>query len=461
MKLDLNVPVHVHFVGIGGVSMSGLARILKHRGFTVTGSDRSPSAVTEDLESRGIHVSIPQSAENITDDIHTAVLTSAIHPDNPEYKELEARGIPMMSRAELLGEIMDGYRFSIGISGTHGKTTTTSMLTEILVAAGTDPTISVGGQLQSIGGNVRIGSSAYFAAEACEYTNSFLSLYPYIGIILNIEEDHLDFFRDLDDIRHSFAKYASNVSKDGYLLIGSGIDDIPQITAGAACSVRTFGFGEGDDYRISDAVFDDRGCASFLLHTPACDDGAEYRITLSVPGRHNMLNAAAAFAAARLVGADAAEAVRALYGYTGVDRRFQRMGEVNGVEIIDDYAHHPTEIRATLAAARAAAKGRIFCVFQPHTYSRTKSLLPEFADALSAADITVLADIYAARETDDLGISSRTLQDAVNACGGRCEYFPSFGEIEEYLRKNCQKGDLLITMGAGNVNTVAKDLLGA
>ncbi|MBO5998912.1 MAG: UDP-N-acetylmuramate--L-alanine ligase [Lachnospiraceae bacterium] len=465
MKIDFTTPTHVYFVGIGGVSMSGLARILKSRGFTVSGSDRSASAVTADLEERGISVHIPQSAENITDDIDVAVLTSAIHPDNPEYRELESRHIPMMSRADLLGQVMDGYASSIAISGTHGKTTTTSMITQILLDAGTDPTISVGGQLGSIGGNVRIGSSDYFAAEACEYTNSFLSLYPRVGLILNIEEDHLDFFKDLDDIRASFRKFASNIRPDGFLIINGAIEKPEEICGGLTCRVLTFGYDGADDFSVSSVSYNDSGCAEFTL--TLSDRAAElipgerqYVIRLAVPGKHNVLNGAAAFAAAAVSAVDPSKAAKALYAYTGVDRRFQKLGEFDGVTVYDDYAHHPTEISATLQAARTAAKGRIFCVFQPHTYSRTKSLLPEFAAALKEADVVVLADIYAARETDDLGISSRTLRDRIAELGGCCEYFPSFEEIENFVRKNCRKDDLLITMGAGNVNLIAKDLLG-
>ncbi|MBR2123453.1 MAG: UDP-N-acetylmuramate--L-alanine ligase [Lachnospiraceae bacterium] len=464
MKIDFTTPNHVYFVGIGGVSMSGLARILKSRGFTVTGSDRSVSAVTADLEVRGITVHTPQCAANITDDIDVAVLTSAIHPDNPEYQELLARQIPMMSRADLLGQIMDGYPDSIAISGTHGKTTTTSMITQILLEAGTDPTISVGGQLGSIGGNVRIGSSGYFAAEACEYTNSFLSLYPRVGLILNIEEDHLDFFKDIDDIRASFRKFASNIRPGGFLIINGEIEDPGEIYDRLDCNVLTFGYGSTDDFRISSVSFDESGCAGFTLtlseKAAAFIPGErQYGIRLAVPGRHNVLNGAAAFAGAAVSAIDPSTAAGALYAYTGVDRRFQKLGEFDGVTVYDDYAHHPTEISATLQAARSAAKGRIFCIFQPHTYSRTKSLLPEFASALKEADVVVLADIYAARETDDLGISSATLRDRITELGGCCEYFPSFEEIENYVRKNCRKDDLLITMGAGNVNLIAKDLL--
>ena len=457
-QIDFKHPVRVYFVGIGGISMSGLAQILASEGFTVSGSDRAESAATQELEACGIKVFIGQKAENITDDIDLAVFTAAIHPDNPEYKAVHEKGIPSLSRAELLGQLMKNYRLPVAVSGTHGKTTTTSMLSEVLLAADVDPTLSIGGFLSDIGSNVRIGSSDYFVAEACEYTNSFLHMFPGIGIILNIEEDHLDFFKDLSDIRRSFRRFAELIPAEGTLIINAEIDNWEEIAKDLSCKVVTFSSEPGADYYPSDITLDKNGHPSFTLHGPA-SCGADTEITLCVPGMHNIGNALAAVAAADRLDIPRSASAKGLSLFKGTDRRFQYKGERNGFTIIDDYAHHPTEIEATLRAARACPYSRIICVFQPHTYTRTKSFMSGFAKALSLADIVILADIYAARETDTLGISSRTLQEEIKKLGHDCLYFPTFSEIEEYLLANCRKNDLVITMGAGNVDKIGENLL--
>ena len=457
-QIDFKHPVRVYFVGIGGISMSGLAQILASEGFTVSGSDRAESAATQELEACGIKVLIGQKAENITDDIDLAVFTAAIHPDNPEYKAVHEKGIPCLSRAELLGQLMKNYRLPVAVSGTHGKTTTTSMLSEVLLAADVDPTLSIGGFLSDIGSNVRIGNSGYFVAEACEYTNSFLHMFPGIGIILNIEEDHLDFFKDLSDIRRSFRRFAELIPAEGTLIINAEIDNWEEIAKDLPCKVVTFSSEPGADYYPSDITLDKNGHPSFTLHGPA-SCGADTEITLCVPGMHNIGNALAAVAAADRLDIPRSASAKGLSLFKGTDRRFQYKGERNGFTIIDDYAHHPTEIEATLRAARACPYSRIICVFQPHTYTRTKSFMSGFAKALSLADIVILADIYAARETDTLGISSRTLQEEIKKLGHDCLYFPTFSEIEEYLLANCRKNDLVITMGAGNVDKIGENLL--
>ena len=457
-QIDFKHPVRVYFVGIGGISMSGLAQILASEGFTVSGSDRAESAATQELEACGIKVLIGQKAENIPDDIDLAVFTAAIHPDNPEYKAVHEKGIPCLSRAELLGQLMKNYRLPVAVSGTHGKTTTTSMLSEVLLAADVDPTLSIGGFLSDIGSNVRIGNSGYFVAEACEYTNSFLHMFPGIGIILNIEEDHLDFFKDLSDIRRSFRRFAELIPAEGTLIINAEIDNWEEIAKDLPCKVVTFSSEPGADYYPSDITFDKNGHPSFTLHGPA-SCGADTEITLCVPGMHNIGNALAAVAAADRLDIPRSASAKGLSLFKGTDRRFQYKGERNGFTIIDDYAHHPTEIEATLRAARACPYSRIICVFQPHTYTRTKSFMSGFAKALSLADIVILADIYAARETDTLGISSRTLQEEIKKLGHDCLYFPTFSEIEEYLLANCRKNDLVITMGAGNVDKIGENLL--
>ncbi len=329
------------------------------------------------------------------------------------------------------------------------------MLSQILLNADTDPTLSIGGIYQAIGGNIRVGGSDYFVTEACEYTNSFLSFFPKVGIILNIEEDHLDFFKDLDDIRNSFHEFAKLLPAGGTLVINGDIPHVEQITDSLSCEVVTFGTSSCD-YVPSNITYDEFGHPSFDLKGP---DGKTRSYALRVPGLYNVYNAAAAVATAELLGIDAQIIREALSDFKGTDRRFEYKGQMNGITIIDDYAHHPTEITATLHAAQNYPHKTIWCVFQPHTYSRTKAFLPEFAEALSIADKIVLADIFAAREKDTLGISSETLRKEIENRGHECYYFPTFAEIENFLIENCTKGDLLITMGAGDVVKIGENLL--
>lgn len=460
--INFDKPAHVYFMGIGGISMSGLAHILIERGFKVSGSDNKKSEMTEKLASQGANIVYGQKAENIANSspIDVVVYTAAVHPDNPEFMAAKEAGIPMLTRAELLGQIMTHYDLPVAVAGTHGKTTTTSMLSKILLEADTDPTLSIGGVFKDIGGNIRVGKSEYFVTEACEYTNSFLSFFPKISIITNIDADHLDFFKDLDDIRHSFRKFAELLPEDGTLVINGDIDNVSYITDGLKCSIVTYGSTDAFDYYPTDITYDDHGNASFKAHLKG---GLVLDIKLAVPGVHNVYNALAAIAVSSILGVDPAHVTTALSLFGGTSRRFEYKGEVHGITIIDDYAHHPTEIKATLTAAQNYPHEKIWCVFQPHTYTRTKALLNEFADALSLADHVVLADIYAARETDNLGISSRTLCDKIKELGHECMYLPTFenfSEIEKFLLQNCTKGDLLITMGAGDVVKIGDELLG-
>ncbi len=457
-RIDFSKPEKVHFIGIGGISMSGLAEILLHAGFTVTGSDRAVSDLTKKLESEGCTVFYGQRAANITEDVALVVYTAAIKQDNPELAKAIELSIPTITRAELLGQIMKNYETSIAVSGTHGKTTTTSMVTSVLLKADADPTVSVGGMLPSIGGNIRIGKSGCFVTEACEYTNSFLSFFPTISIILNIDADHLDFFKDIDDIRKSFAKFAQLLPEDGLLVINADIDRIDEITANVKCRVVTVSSDSPADYTAENITYDEKGCASFEV---TAFGKALTSVHLSVPGAHNVSNALAAIAVCDHLKIPASYIKEGIGDYTGTDRRFQYKGTIGQVTVIDDYAHHPTEIAATLAAAKNVAHKKLWLVFQPHTYSRTKALFDEFAKALSAADEVVLADIYAARETDDLGISSEGLCEAIKSLGTSARYFGSFDEIEDFLLLNCSPGDLLITMGAGDIVKVADDLTGS
>ncbi len=411
-QLNFNQPIRIHFIGIGGISMSGLAEILMEKGFTVSGSDARESDITRALAAKGASVFYGQSADNIKDGTDLVVYTAAIHPDNPEFAAAAAKDIPMLSRAELLGQIMDNYEKSIAVAGTHGKTTTTSMISEILLAGKTDPTITVGGILPSIGGNLRVGSSPFFVSEACEYTNSFLNFHPKYSIILNIEAEHLDFFKDLDDIRHSFRLFAENTAEDGVLVINSEIPDTPGITDGLDAKVVTFGFDENADYYAADISYDDKACPSFMLMFRGREAA---RIRLSVPGRHNLSNALAAAAVCASMGIGLDAIMEGLLAFGGADR--------------------------------------------PHTYSRTKAFLQDFAEVLSLADVVVLIDIYAAREQNTCGISSKDLLALLKEKGQEAYYFPSFDEAEKFLRETCVHDDLLITMGAGNVVEIAEALL--
>ena len=458
MQIDFNKKGHVYFMGIGGISMSGLAQILLSKGFTVSGSDRAPSELTDQLEKEGATIYIGQRSGNISKDYDLCVYTAAIHPDNPEYIRCQELGIPMVTRAEFLGQLMLNFKNAVAISGTHGKTTTSSMAGEMFLDAALDPTLSIGGILPSINGNIRIGSSDYFLTEACEYTNSFLSFNPTTNIILNVKADHLDFFKDLDDIRHSFKLFVEKLPDNvGTLIISSDIEDYEYFFKDKHCHVITFGEDpKKSNYSATNISYDAYGCCSYTL----IKEGAEVTtIALSVPGLHNVYNSLAAIAAAENEGIDLDSIKAGLKNFTGTDRRFQKKGEFNGVTVIDDYAHHPDEIKATLDSCKHYPHNTVWCVFQPHTYTRTKSLMDEFAIALSLADKVVLAKIYPARETDNLGISSADLADKIKALGKECYYIDTFEEIEKFLEKNCVNGDLLITMGAGDIVKVGEKLV--
>ena len=403
--------------------MSGLAEILLEEGFTITGSDSKESPLTRHLEEKGARIYYGQKASNIEAEpgIQVVVYTAAIHPDNPEFKAAKDKNIPMLTRAELLGELMRNYKESVAVSGTHGKTTTTSMITDILLAADTDPTISVGGILKDIGGNIRVGGPDLFVTEACEYTNSFLSFYPTIEVILNIEED------------------------------------INEITSGLPCRIVTFGKDLSSMYTAQNITYDEFARPSYDL---VVQGEIINRITLGVTGEHNVYNSLAAIAVAMELGIGFDAIMSGLKNFKGTDRRFEKKGEIGGVTIIDDYAHHPQEIAATLSAAKNYPHKKLWCVFQPHTYTRTKAFLDEFAQALSAADEVILADIYAARETDTLGVSSADIASRIEKLGTPAHYIPSFDEIETFILEHCMQGDVLITMGAGDIVRVGEKLLG-
>ena len=455
-RIDYNRPGHFHFIGIGGVSMSGLAEILLDRGFTITGSDAGSSTYTDNLIKHGAKIVFSQTEDNITSDIDCIVYTAAIKEDNPEYIAAVKSGISMLTRAQVLGQVMSNYSESIAVAGTHGKTSTTSMISQILLELPEDPTISIGGEFAPIKSNIHVGDSDTFITEACEYTNSFHEFYPKYSLILNIEEDHLDFFKDIDEIRASFNKFANNTSDDGTIIINADIPAVSEITKGTSCNIVTFGSDDKANCYPKDISFDDFGNACF---TPVYKGEELDSIHLKVPGIHNVYNAIATIAFCKVFGIDSAIIKTGLEKFEGADRRFQFKGAMNGINIIDDYAHHPTEIRMTLDAAKKYPHNRVVCVFQPHTYTRTKALLKETAKALSCADIVILAKIYPAREKDIYNISSADLLEELRKLGVESYYIDTFEGIEEFILKKCMNKDLLITMGAGDIVKVGNDLV--
>lgn len=453
---------HVYFIGIGGISMSGLAEILLDAGLRVSGSDARESKIVKRLSDKGAKVYIGQNVAHIEDDIDVIVYTAAIKEDNPEYMAGVQKGIPMLSRASLLGQLMEQYQTSIAISGTHGKTSTTSMLSHILLAAKANPTISLGGQLDIISGNIRIGGREVFLTEACEYTNSFLELNPTIAVILNVEADHMDFFKDLQDIRDSFHRFVKRLPKDGCLIINADIAKKEELIGDFEGEVWTFGF-DNADIMAKNIRYDALGCAEFdLVLSDTVGKQASFSVRLHAPGKHNISNAMAAMAAGIRLGISPNIVKSGIEQYRGVGRRFEYKGKLfDKITIVDDYAHHPQEIEATLTAAKNLPSNHVWCVFQPHTYTRTKAFLEEFAKALALADRVVLADIYAARESDTLGMHSGLLEELINRMyENKAIYLPGFDEIEEYLLEHLVEGDLCITMGAGDIDKIGSRLLG-
>ena len=447
---------HIYFIGIGGISMSGLAELLVDRGCIVSGTDIKETPVTKHLQSLGIQINFGHRAENITDDIDLVIYTAAIHPDNPEYQTALAKHIPLMDRAHLLGEIMAEYHDSIAVAGTHGKTTTTSMVSEILLAANTDPTITVGGILPTIGSNLKIGHSPYFVAEACEYFDSFLQFSPLVGIILNVESDHLDYFKNLENIYASFHSFARRVPAEGLVVIHQEIDHVEELIRDLPATVETFGLTEGADWQAKKIIHEADGKNTFDVYYKGMLFG---NFHLNIPGDHNITNALAAIASAHFLGISAEDCQKGLLHFLGTERRFQRKGEKNGILVIDDYAHHPTEIKAALSAAKKVRHKTTWCVFQPHTYSRTKFLFDEFGEAFQDADEIIIADIFAARETDDGSINAAMLAERIARSGKSAKYVGDFDAIRAYLEAHCKSGDLLLTVGAGDVVKIGEAFL--
>lgn len=441
----------IHMVGIGGVSMSALAELLLSLGVPVSGSDRTHSAVTERLVRLGAEITYDHLPENV-EQAALIVRTAAVHDDNPEIIRAHALGLPILERAEAWGNLMTDYESVICLSGTHGKTTTTSMMSLVAMEAQLDPTVMVGSHLPAIGGTLRIGAKGYFVAESCEYCNSFLSFSPTIAVILNIEADHLDFFKDLDDIIASFRAFCLRTPENG--LIVTNADDPNALRAAEGLNRRVLTFGTTPKAHVYAAnVTINNGYYTFDVMA----GGKIYtKVTLAVPGKHNMMNALACCAVSYDLGLCGAAVSQGLSVFTGSSRRFQRTGTLpNGALVVDDYAHHPSEMCATLETARQMAFERIICVFQPHTYTRTKALFDAFVDALGLCDLPVIAPIYAAREQNTTGITARDLAQAVPGA----VHFDSFEEIADFLRTESKAGDLILTMGAGNIDAVGRILV--
>ena len=438
----------VHMIGIGGSSMSGLAGMLQKAGAIVSGSDSAASYATEALAAQGIPVSIGHRAENV----HGAALiiySAAIAGDNPERAEAARLSIPQMERATLLGQLMEGYRHAINVCGTHGKTTTTSMIAEALLDAGLDPTVHIGGQLDAIGGSTRVGGYETFVVEACEFHESFLQFHPSVAVVTNIEEDHLDYYKDLDDICRAFGRFFALLPPDG-ACIGNG-DDPRVVRALERLTVKTvtFGLGAHCQWRPEGLTYDETGCAAF---DAAFEGTPVAHVRLRVPGAFNVMHALATMAACAEVGVQPQVVAQSLAAFTAPHRRFEYTGTVCGVKLYTDYGHNPAEMHSALENAAHQPHRRLFAVMQPHTYSRVKTLFADYIHCCDLADEILITDIFAAREKDPGDIHATMLVDAIAATGKTVHYTPTFDDAERCLRQRWQSGDLVITMSCGNIH---------
>ena len=446
----------IHMVGIGGVSMSGIAEILVNFGFTVTGSNNVETETTKKLEKNGIKISIGHNKENITNQ-DVVVYSAAIKQDNPELVEARKKKILTIERADFLGEITRCYKDTITISGTHGKSTTTSMVSLCFLEALKDPSIQVGADIKQLDGNYKVGNSEYFIIEACEYVESFLKFSPKSEIILNIDNDHLDYFKNFDNIKNAFVKYVKLLPKDGLLVVNGDDKNSLDLQKHTTAKVLTYGItNKNTDFFAVNIVFDNNGFPEFDVYAKGNFYG---RIKLSIPGIHNVLNSLACIALCDYYGIELKYIQKALLSFTGAVRRFEFKGMVNGANIYDDYGHHPTEIIATAKALMNKKYNKSWVVFQPHTYSRTKSLLGDFAKALLNFDNIIVLDIYAARENNTYGISSKDLVDEICRLGKNALYISDFSECVNYLKNNVEENDIIITQGAGTVTEIGPMLL--
>lgn len=440
---------HIHFIGIGGSGMFPIAQILHEQGYYLTGSDNNPSDTLELVKALGIPVMMGQRAENI-EGADLIVHTAAIMADNPELIAAKASGVLTIERSVMLGILTQGYSNAICISGTHGKTTTSCMTTQILLDGGMDPTAVIGGKLKSIGGNGRVGTSEHMVCEACEFVDTFLKLSPDTSVILNIDDDHMDYFKTMENLIHSFHQFALQTSRR---IIANGEDaNVAKALEGVEKEIITFGYGEQNDYYPASVTSHPGLRTTFDLMYRGENLG---ETTLHVPGRHNVLNALASAAAAMASGADFAMVQSGLDHFHGAGRRFEFLGEVGGVTIADDYAHHPTEVRALLTAAKEMPFARVIAVHQPFTYSRTKLLLDDFAEVLQLADQVVLSEIMGSREKNTIGIYAKDLAEKIPGC----VWFPDFDQIAEYVCSIARPGDLVLTFGCGDVYKAARKII--
>lgn len=446
----------IHFIGVGGISMSALAQILLKSGYCVSGSDINYGKEIQKLEALGLKFYLGHDGENVKN-AAAVVYTMAVHDDNPEMAEARKCGIPILRRSQLLGAIMEKYKHSVAIAGTHGKTTVTSMLSYIFEKNDTDPTILVGAELDIINGNVKTGGGDCFIAEACEYHRSFLDFNPYCAVILNVEPDHLDYYKDAEDYHSAYRDFLKRVQKDGFVLLCADEDELVKMKGNAPCNVYTYGIeNKNADFKVENATVGKSGIEYDLYY----NEEKICHVSLPIFGKHNISNSAAAIGCAYLLGIAPEKAAYALRDFKGAGRRFEYKGDVNGAYVYDDYAHHPTEIAATLDAVSEIPHGRTICVFQPHTYSRTKTFFDDFAKILSSVDIPVLADIYAARETDDGSVNSDMLRHEITQKYGKTAYyFDSFDKITKFVTDNAQGGDIVIVMGAGNIVNITKEII--
>lgn len=437
----------IHFIGIGGSGMCPLAEILHSEGYQLSGSDNNPGDTLERIKALGIPVFMGQRAENIGD-AEMVVYTAALLPDNPELVAARTSGVPTFERAELFGAISRLYKRCIGVCGTHGKTTTTSMLTQMLLEAELDPSAVIGGKLPKIGANGRVGKSDLFVCEACEFKDTFLSLSPSVAVILNIDEDHLDYFKTLENLIHSFHRFA-DMATDAVIYNGDDANTLKALEGVGEKTKITFGFSEKNDWYAAN-LSTVRG--AFYAFDAVHGGKGLGRVTLAVPGKHNVLNALAALAAAVYAGADFDAARRGLEAFGGAGRRFENLGTYRGITFVDDYAHHPAELRVTLEAAMQMDFRRVWAVFQPFTYSRTYTLMDDFAEVLRIPDKCVLTEIMGSRERNTYGV--RTEQLAAKIPGS--VWFNTFDEVADHVLQNAEEGDLVLTLGCGDIYKAAK-----
>ena len=446
----------IHMVGIGGVSMSGIAEILVNFGFQVTGSNNVETETTKKLEKNGIKLSIGHNKENITDQ-DVVVYSAAIKQDNPELVAAKEKNIPIIERADFLGEITRCYKDTITVSGTHGKSTTTSMVSLCFLEALKDPSIQVGADIKQLDGNYKVGNSEYFIIEACEYVESFLKFSPKSEIILNIDNDHLDYFKTFENIKNAFIKYVKLLPDDGLLVVNGDDKNALDLKKYTNATTLTYGItNKNTDFFAVNIVFDNNGFPEFDVYAKGEFYG---RIKLSIPGMHNVLNALACIALCDYYGINLNSIQKALLSFTGANRRFEFKGTVNGANIYDDYGHHPTEIVATAKALMNKKYNKSWVVFQPHTYSRTKNLMDDFAKALLNFDNIIILDIYAAREKNTYGVTSKDLADKICSLGKDALYIPDFNDCVKYLKENIHENDIVITQGAGTVTEIGPLLL--